>query len=132
MADVIPHTHADLLQKIGFLHLASLGPDGEPQVHPVWYDWDGTHLLVSSTGPRQKTKNLERDGRIAGSILDPDDPYRYLEIRGTVERIEPDPTGTLIHALAKKYLNEDRYPWEDDNSQRVIIRIRPEKANTMG
>lgn len=132
MADAIPQTHADLLDKSGILHLASLGRGGEPQVHPVWYDWDGTHLLVSSTAPRQKTKNLERDGRVAGCVTDPENPYRYLEIRGTVEAIEPDPTGSLIHALAKKYLNEDRYPWEDDTSERVIIRIRPEKTNTMG
>jgi PPOX class probable F420-dependent enzyme len=132
MADVIPDSHTDLLQKSGFLHLASLGPDGEPQVHPVWYDWDGTHLLMSSTKPRQKTKNAERDGRVAGSILDPDNAYRYLEIRGRVERVEDDPTGSLVHQLAKKYLGEDRYPWESDNSARVILRIRPEKANTMG
>ncbi len=132
MADVIPQSHADLLETSGILNLASIGPAGEPQVHPVWFDWDGTHLLVSSTGPRQKTKNVERDGRVAGSIVDPTDPYRYVEVRGTVETVEPDPTGTLIHALAKKYLGQDRYPWEDDNSERVILRIRPEKANTMG
>jgi hypothetical protein len=112
--------------------MASLGPEGEPQVHPVWYGWDGSHLLVSSTGSRQKTKNVERDGRVAGSILDPENPYRYLEVRGVVETVDPDPTGTLIHQLAKKYLDQDRYPWEDDNSDRVIVRIRIEKANTMG
>jgi hypothetical protein len=132
MTDVIPESHHDLLEKAGILHLASLGPDGEPQVHPVWYDWDGTHLLVSSTSTRQKTKNVERDGRVAGSILDPEDPYRYVEVRGTVESVEPDPTGTLIHQLAKKYLGQDRYPWEDDNSARVIVRVRLEKSNTMG
>lgn len=114
------------------MHLASLGPGGNPQVHPVWYDWDGMHVLVSSTSPRQKTKNLRRDGRVAGAILDPDNPYRYVEVRGSVDAIEDDPTGTLIHRLAKKYLDEDRYPWEDDNSQRVIIRIRPESFNVMG
>jgi len=128
----IPDSHADLLQDKGFLHLASLGPDGEPQVHPVWYEWDGEHVLVSSTTPRQKTKNVRRDGRVAGTILDPANPYRYLEIRGTVDSIEDDPTGTLIHRLAKKYLDQDRYPWEDDNSQRVILRIRPESSNAMG
>ena len=128
----IPDSHKDLLDKSGVLHLASLGPGGEPQVHPVWYEWDGTHLLVSSTRPRQKTKNVERDARVAGSVLDPENPYRYLEVRGTVEAVEPDPTGSLIHRLAKKYLNEDRYPWEEDNSQRVILRIRPAHTNVMG
>ena len=132
MTDSIPRSHQDLLTANGFLHMASLGPDGEPQVHPVWYDWDGTHLLVSSTGSRQKTKNVERDGRVAGSILDPENPYRYIEVRGVVEAVDPDPTGTLIHQLAKKYLDQDRYPWEDDNSDRVIVRIRVEKSNTMG
>jgi hypothetical protein len=132
MADVIPDTHTDLLSKAGFLHLSSLGAGGEPQVHPVWYEWDGTHLLVSSTTPRQKTKNVKRDGRVAGTILDPDNAYRYLEVRGSVESIEDDPTGSLIHRLAKKYLGQDRYPWEEDNSARVILRIRPEKVNVMG
>jgi PPOX class probable F420-dependent enzyme len=132
MADPIPDSHKDLLETKGFLHLASLGEGGEPQVHPVWYDWDGTHLLVSSTKPRQKTKNVERDGRIAGSVLAPDNPYRYLEVRGTVVSVEDDPTGSLIHRLAKKYLGQDRYPWEEDNSARVILRIRPEKFNVMG
>ena len=132
MANGIPETHKDLLDVAGILHLSSVGPDGEPQVHPVWYEWDGTELLVSSTKPRQKTKNLAREPRVAGSIVDPGNPYRYLEIRGTVTAIEDDPTGSLIHRLAKRYLDEDRYPWEDDNSQRVIIRIRPERANTMG
>ena len=130
--DAIPDSHRDLLEAKGIFHLASLGSRGEPQVHPVWYEWDGTHLLVSSTTPRQKTKNVQRDGRIAGSILDPDDSYRYLEIRGTVDRVDADPDGSLIDRLAKKYLDEDRYPWETDHSERVIIRIRPEKANPMG
>lgn len=127
----IPDTHKDLLEAKGFLQLASLGPDGAPQVHPVWYDWDGNHLLVSSTQPRQKTKNVRDDGRVAGAILDPENPYRYVEVRGTVEGVDDDPTGSLIHRLAKKYLDQDRYPWEDDNSQRVILRIRPEKWNVM-
>lgn len=132
MANAIPDSHKDLLDTTGFLHLASLGPEGEPQVHPVWYEWDGTHLLVSSTAPRQKTKNLARDGRIAGTILDPQNAYRYLEIRGVVESIEDDPTSSLIDRLAKRYLNEDKYPWDGPDPQRVIIRIRPEKANVMG
>ena len=129
MADVIPESHRDLLDKPGFLHLASLGPDGRPQVHPVWYEWDGTHLLVSSTQPRQKTKNVRRDARVAGTVLDPENPYRYLEIRGTVESVEDDPTGSLIHRLAKKYFGTERYEKEADNSARVILRIRPDKAH---
>lgn len=128
----IPDSHDDLLQKNGYLHLASLGPSGEPQVHPVWYEWDGTHLLVSTTRTRQKTKNLARDGRVAGSILDPDNPYRYIEIRGVVDSIEDDPPSDLINRLAKKYLNEDKYPWDTPDPQRVIVKIRPEKANVMG
>jgi PPOX class probable F420-dependent enzyme len=128
----IPATHKDLLEGKGFLHLASLGPDGAPQVHPVWYEWDGGELLVSSTKPRQKTKNLERDGRVAGSILDPENAYRYLEVRGTVTSIEDDPKSALIDRLAQKYLGEDKYPWDGPDPQRVIIRIRPERFNTMG
>jgi PPOX class probable F420-dependent enzyme len=130
--DVIPDSHKDLLEKAGFAHVASLGPEGEPQSHPVWYDWREGELLVSTTKSRQKYRNYQRDPRVAVSILDPDDPYRYLEIRGRVTDIEDDPEQALIDALAKKYLSTDTYPWRKPGQERVIIHIRPEKANTMG
>ncbi|GAA5073799.1 PPOX class F420-dependent oxidoreductase [Nocardia iowensis] len=122
-------SHADILGKKGFAHLASLGPDGEPQSHPVWFDFDAVHgqLLISTGTDRQKYRNIQRDPRVSVSILDPDDPYRYLEVRGRVVTIEPDPGKAFLDQLARKYLDLDTYPYEQRrNVERVIIHIQPE------
>jgi PPOX class probable F420-dependent enzyme len=130
--DVIPDSHDDLLEAPGFAHIASLGPEGEPQSHPVWYDWRDGELLVSTTKSRQKYRNYQRDPWVAITILDPEQPYRYLEIRGRVTEIEDDPEQAFIDVLAKKYLGTDSYPWRKPGEERVIVHIRPDKANTMG
>jgi PPOX class probable F420-dependent enzyme len=126
----IPETHEDLLEKKGFAHMATLGPDGAPHNSPVWYDWDGSHVLVSHTKERQKFRNVKKDGRVSLSILDPDDPYRYLEIRGVVDEIVDDPEKTLIHRLAKKYRNRDRYTHDGPGDNRVIFKIKPLKTTS--
>ena len=77
-------------------NVATIGPKGEPQVNPVWFSWDGQNLLFSQTQERQKLRNIKRDPRIAVSIMDPNNPYRYLEIRGVVSRIEDDTDNRLI------------------------------------
>ena len=87
MADVIPEKYLDLFQKKAFAHLATLNADGTPQVTPVWVDYDGTHILVNSARGRRKDKNMERNRSVALSIQDPDNPYRYMEVRGRVEEI---------------------------------------------
>lgn len=132
--DVIPDSHRDLLDKKGFAHLASIGPDGEPQSHPVWYAWDedAGHLLISTTKDRQKYRNVQGDKRVAASITDPDNPYRYLELRGEVAAIEEDPDKSFIDVLAKKYLDADEYPDKQEGAERVIIRLAPGSTATMG
>src|SRR6185312_7851618 len=89
MADtVIPATHLDLFKKKAFANLATLMPNGQPQVTPVWVDYDGDKVVINTAEGRQKDKNLQREARVALSIMDPDNPYRYLEVRGrVVERI---------------------------------------------
>ena len=129
---VIPASHVDLLESTALAHVATIGPDGEPQVNPVWFGWDGTHVLFSQTTTRQKVRNLQRDPRIALSIVDPNNPYRYLEIRGVVERVEPDPDIAFINSMAKKYLGEDRYPWHRPEDERVVVVVRPEHTTQMG
>jgi PPOX class probable F420-dependent enzyme len=129
---VIPETHADILEKKGFAHVATIGPQGEPHSSPVWYDWDGTHLLISQTTGRQKYRNLQRDARVAVSITDPDNPYRYLEIRGTVVSMDDEGGEALINSLAKKYLDQDVYPWPQPGDHRVVVKVRPEHTSTMG
>lgn len=130
---MIPDSYLDLVawDTKSFAHVATIGPEGEPQSSPVWFEWDGTHILFSQTTTRQKYKNLKRDGRVSLSILDPDDPYRYLEVRGELDEIDPDPNIDFISRMAKKYIDEDRYPWHQEGDERVVMKIRPTKVSGM-
>ena len=132
MAATVPDKYGDLLKKPAFAHLATLMKDGSPQVTPVWCDYDGTHVRVNSAKERLKDKNMRRDKRVALSIQDPDNPYRYIAIRGTVEQITQDGADAHIDALAKKYLGKERYPFRAPGEVRVIYRIRPDRVSTYG
>ncbi len=129
---MIPDTHRDILDKKGFAHVATIGPSGEPHSSPVWYDWDGQHLLFSQTKTRQKYRNLQRDPRVAISITDPDNPYRYLEMRGTLDGVEEDEGNAFINAMAKKYMDEDVYPWHQPGDERIVLKVLPSHTTTMG
>lgn len=129
---VIPASHADLLEQRILAHVATIGPDGAPHSTPVWFGWDGEFLRFSQTTDRQKYRNLQREPRIALSLVDANDPYRYLEIRGVVARIEPDPDKTFINSMAQKYLGEDVNPWEKPDDERVVIVVRPVHTTRMG
>jgi PPOX class probable F420-dependent enzyme len=124
--------NADLLDSTALAHVATVGPNGEPQVNPVWFGWDGSHLRFSQTTTRQKYKNVQRDPRVALSIVDPENPYRYLEIRGKVVAVEPDPERAFIDSMAKKYLGQDRYPWHRPGDERIVIVVEPERTTSMG
>jgi PPOX class probable F420-dependent enzyme len=133
MSEIIPATHADLLASTALAHVATIGPNGEPQTSPVWFDWDGAYLRFAQVGGyQQKVRNLRREPRIALSIVDPANAYRYLEVRGIVERIEPDPDWSFINAMAKKYLGEDRYPFGKPEDEWLVVVIRPERTTRMG
>lgn len=125
---VIPEDRADILGKRAFAHVATIGPGGEPQANPVWVDWDGEYLKFSQTTTRQKYRNIQRDSRVSMSMQDPEQPYRYLELRGRVEHIEDDPDNAFIDKLAKKYIDEDTYPWAAPGEQRIVLYLRPEHA----
>jgi PPOX class probable F420-dependent enzyme len=125
MAD-IPQEFADLLRITTVAHIATIGPKGEPQSTPVWFDWDGNTIRFSQTKARQKFRNLQRDPRIALSIVDPNNPYRSLEIRGKVVRIEEDPDLHFLNALTKRYLGRDTYPWHQPGDEHFVIVIQPE------
>ena len=131
MTNTIPENMRDLFLKKALAHLATLMPDGSPQVTPVWCDFDGRYVRVNTAIGRQKDKNLVRDGRVALSITDPDNPYRYLEVRGRV--IERTQTGADAHidSLAQKYLGT-AYPYRQANEKRVLYRINPEHVTFMG
>jgi PPOX class probable F420-dependent enzyme len=132
MADKIPEAFKEVLNRRGFAHLATLMKDGSPQVTPVWYDFDGTHIRINSAKGRLKDKNMRRNKQVALSIQDPDNPYRYLAIRGNIDEITEDGADAHIDSLAKKYLDKDRYPLRAPGEVRVIYKIRPDKVSTMG
>ncbi len=122
---MIPAEYADLLTRPLFGHLATVRPDGTPQANPMWFSWDGEYLRFTNTTTRKKYRNVTAEPRIAMSVNDPDRPYRYLEVRGTVERIEPDPGAAFFMELAKRYgLELDGPP--GDAADRVVFVVRPE------
>jgi len=128
----IPDTFKDLFAKIAFAQVATLMPDGSPQVTPVWCDYDGSLVWLNSAKGRIKDKNLRRDKRVALSIQDPDNAYRYLGIQGEVVEITESGADTHIDAMAKKYLGKEKYPFRSPGEVRVIYKIRPLKVSTMG
>ena len=128
----IPASHADLLTKPAFAHLATLNPDGSPQVTPVWIDFDGTNVIVNTARGRVKTKNLAREPRVAVSIADPENPYRYLGIQGRVVEMTENGGDAHIDKMAKKYLGKDSYPFRKPGEVRVVVKIATDKVHTNG
>ncbi len=128
----IPEKFLDLFQKRAFASLATIMPDGRPQVTPVWCELEGGKVVINSALGRQKDKNIRRDPRVALTLIDPDNPYRYLEIRGRVVEITQQDADATIDRLAKKYLGVDKYPWHRPEEARVIYRVEPEHTSTMG
>jgi hypothetical protein len=130
---VIPEQYLDLLtQKKAFAHLATIMPDGSPQVTPVWFDYTGGMIRVNTAKGRVKARNLREGVPVALSILDPDNPYRYIQIRGRVKRVVEEGADQHIDSLAKKYLGKDKYPWAQPGEVRVMYEIEPLHANAMG
>lgn len=132
MAATIPESHRDLFSKRAFAHLGTVMSDGSPQVTPVWCDLDGNVIRVNTARGRVKDKNMRRNKKVALSILDPDNPYRYVVVRGEVEEITEKGADAHIDLLAKKYLGKDRYPYRQPGEVRVIYRIRPHRVSTRG
>ena len=128
----IPEKYQDLLNKKAFAQLATIMPDGTPQVSPVWFEYDGKNILINSAKGRVKDKNMRRDPRVGLDIQDPDNPYRHLSIRGRVVQITEDGADAHIDKLTKKYINQDRYPYRGPGEVRVIYKIQAEAAHTMG
>ena len=132
MADVIPEQYRDLFQKKAFASLATLMPDSSPQVTPVWVDFDGKDVIVNTARGRVKDRNMRRAPRVALAIIDPDNPYRYLEIRGRVKEVTEEGADQHIDRMAKKYLGVDKYPYRQAAEVRVMFKIEPEKVSSMG
>ena len=123
--------HRDILDKKAFAHLATLGADGRPQVTPVWIDFDGTHVRVNTARGRVKEGNLRSNPQVALSVQDPDNPYRYVQIRGRVAEMTEQGADAHIDSLAQKYLGK-AYPFRREGEKRVIIKILPERVQAQG
>ncbi|MCP5157452.1 MAG: PPOX class F420-dependent oxidoreductase [Ectothiorhodospiraceae bacterium] len=128
MDATIPDSHADLLDKPAFAHMACHLKDGSILCNPVWFTHRGGLLVVNSAVGRLKDRALRRNPTVTLCISDPDNPYRYLEIRGRVETITTEGAETEIDQLASHYLGVDRYPHRRQGEMRVSYRIRPERV----
>ncbi|HKE25584.1 MAG TPA: PPOX class F420-dependent oxidoreductase [Bryobacteraceae bacterium] len=129
---MIPERYLDLFQKRAFASLATINPDGTPQVTPVWCDFDGQHILVNSAKGRRKDRNMRERPKVALALIDPENPYRYLEVRGTVDEVTEQGAAGHIDKMAKKYLGIDKYAPGTPGEVRVIYKIKPEHFSSMG
>jgi PPOX class probable F420-dependent enzyme len=130
----IPDKFKDLLgnDKKAFAHLATLMPDGSPQVTPVWFDFDGGKLRVNTARGRVKDRNMQNNEHVAVEISDPDNPYRHLTIRGRISKTTLEGADAHIDSLAKKYMGKDTYPFRQPGEVRVIYEIEPVSVAAMG
>jgi PPOX class probable F420-dependent enzyme len=132
MAATIPDAFRDILeQKKAFANLATTMPDGSPQVTPVWFDYTNGHIRVNTAKGRVKARNMKQGSHVALAIMDPENPYRYIQVRGTVAQATENGADAHIDSLAKKYLGKDKYPFRQPGEQRIMYEIVPEAVHTM-
>jgi PPOX class probable F420-dependent enzyme len=132
MPAAFPEKYLDLFQKKAFGAFTTIMPDGSPQTTPVWVDHRSGDIWINSAVGRLKDRNVRRDPRVAVTIVDPDNPYRYVEVRGKVKEITQEGADAHIDAMAKKYMGTDKYPLRQPGEQRVLYKIAIGKALTMG
>ena len=128
----IPEGYRDLFTKRAFAHLVTLLPDGSPQVTPVWCDLQDGMIVVNTAKGRLKDRNMRREPRVALAISDPENPYRYLQVRGRVADATEEGADAHIDKMAKKYLGVDTYPYRQPGEVRVIYRIQAERVQAYG
>ena len=128
MTEPLPSGARDLLDAPNFATVATLEPDGSPQASVVWIAREGDTLVFSTVRGRRKAENLQRDPRVSVLVIDHDNPYRYLEVRGRVSMSE-EGGRELIDSLAGKYRGLDRYPWDDGTDNvRVVCHVEAHKV----
>ena len=124
--------HKLLIEGGNFAAVATLMPDGSPQVSIVWIDSDGEHVILNTAEGRIKSKNLRRDPRVAVTVMNSENPYEQVMIRGRVVEMTHNGADAHIDRLAKKYLGVDKYPYRGPGEQRVIVKISPDHVATLG
>lgn len=130
---IVPEKYLDLLNDStkAFAYLATIMPDGSPQVTPVWFNRDEEYILINSAAGRVKDRNMRAFPRVSVAISDPQDPYRYIQIRGRVAEIQTEGAREHINSLSEKYTGNPVYD-VPPSDQRVIYKILPEKTSGMG
>ncbi|WP_433087712.1 PPOX class F420-dependent oxidoreductase [Dactylosporangium sp. CA-052675] len=122
----LPDGLRDLLERNSLCYLTTLMPDGSPQITQTWADTDGKHVLINTVRGHQKVRNIERDGRVAVAIGDPDESRRYFQVRGRVIAVTEEGAAEHIEVLSHRYLGAP-YPWFGGRDQvRLLVTIEPE------
>lgn len=129
----IPSKYTDLLsdQTKAFASVATVLKDGSPQVTPVWFDTAGDLIRINTATGRVKARTIKEGRKVALSIMDPANPYRYMQIRGKVTKVTKDGADAHIDRLAHKYMGRD-YPFRQAGEDRILIEIEPESVQVMG
>jgi PPOX class probable F420-dependent enzyme len=131
-AVALPDELLALLRSPSSCYVATIMPDGSPQLTLTWVDTDGAHVLVNTVSTHQKAKNLRRDPRVAVTVSDPANPSRYWEVRGQASELTEDGAAEHIDVLSRRYTGGD-YPWYGGRDQvRLLVRITPERVRSMG
>ena len=130
MTQKLSEEQRGVFSKKAFVHLATRMKDGSPQVSPVWVDTEGDYIVVNSAKGRLKDRNMRADPRVALSVTDPDNPYAAIMIRGRVAKITEEGADAQIDKMAKKYLDQDQFPYHTPEEVRVLYYIEPERVGT--
>lgn len=126
-----PPNYLDLTKKVAFANLATLMPDGTPQVTPVWFDYTDGLVRVNTATGRVKAQNMQEGAAVALSILDPENPYRYVQVRGRVKRTTREGADAQIDALSHRYMGKD-YPFRRPGEDRILVEIAIDHASASG
>ena len=132
MADVLSEKSRELIARPVLASLATLNPDGSPQITPLWVDLDGDDVVFNTAQGRKKARNLERDARVAVTVIDPDDQYNVVAFQGTVTDVASAGADAHIDALAKKYLGVESYPMRREGEVRIRVTVRTDHIAMQG
>ena len=127
MTDVVPADLIRLLELPLYGALGTIRPDGSVQVNPMWFELDGDTIKFTHTNKRAKFRNLQQNPAMSLMVLDPDSPFHYLEVRGRLVEVIPDPTGAFYVRLGRRYGDPDQQP-PSDSPDRVILVMSIEKS----
>jgi PPOX class probable F420-dependent enzyme len=129
---IVPEQLLDILNKRSFWHIATLGPAGTPQTSPVWATFDGTYVKFGLIAGCQKHKNVLTNPELSMSAVDPEDSYRYLEVRGHVVSIEDGSDMAFLNAMTLKYMDLDEYPYLQPGQVPVVVSVEPTHTTGSG